>query len=89
MMFVLFQPVWLLLLFPLAVAVIAWPLPNRGLKVLRVVTFLLVVLALSQLAVRLSDRAGTIIVVADRSQSMPINTDASEKEIIGLLYRSM
>jgi hypothetical protein len=44
-MFILFQPVWLLLLIPLAAAWIAWPLPARGLKFLRVVIFLLVVLA--------------------------------------------
>ena len=88
-MFVLFQPVWLLLLVPLAAAWFAWPLPNRGLKMLRVVIFVLVVLALAQLAIKLPDRAGTVIVVADRSESMPQNSDASEKEIIGLLHKSM
>jgi len=51
-MFVLFQPVWLLLLIPLAAAGFAWSLPGRGLKILRVVVFLLVVLALAQLADR-------------------------------------
>jgi Mg-chelatase subunit ChlD len=88
-MFILFQPVWLLLLVPLAAAWFAWPLPNRGLKILRAVIFALVVLALAQLAIRLPDRAGTVIVVADRSESMPQNSDASEKEIIGLLHKSM
>ncbi|HTX22145.1 MAG TPA: VWA domain-containing protein [Candidatus Aquilonibacter sp.] len=88
-MLTLFQPVWLLLLVPLAAACLAWPLPNRGLKILRVVVFLLVVLALAQLAIKLPDRAGTVIVVADRSESMPQNSDASEREIIGLLYKSM
>jgi hypothetical protein len=83
-MFVLFQPVWLLLLIPLAAAWFTWLLPNRGLKILRAMIFLLVVLALAQLAVKLPDRAGTVIVVADRSASMPQNSDASEKEIIGL-----
>ena len=33
-MIVFYQPVWLLLLVPLAVAWWAWPLPNRGLRVL-------------------------------------------------------
>ena len=88
-MFVLFQPVWLLLLVPLAAAWFAWPLPNRGLKILRAVVFVLVILALAQLAIKLPDRAGTVIVVADRSESMPQNSDASEKEIIGLLYKSL
>jgi Mg-chelatase subunit ChlD len=88
-MLTLFQPVWLLLLIPLAAAWVAWPLPVHGLKILRAVIFLLVVLALAQLAIKLPDRAGTIIVVADRSESMPQNSDASEKEIIGLLHKSM
>jgi Mg-chelatase subunit ChlD/uncharacterized membrane protein len=88
-MFTLFQPVWLLLLVPLAAAWFIWPLPNRGLQILRVTIFVLAVLALAQLAIRLPDRAGTVIVVADRSDSMPKNADASEKEIIDLLHQSM
>ncbi len=88
-MLTLFQPVWLLLLIPVAAAWFAWPLPNRGLMVLRAVIFLLVVFALAQLAIKLPDRAGTVIVVADRSESMPGNSAASEKEIIALLHKSM
>lgn len=88
-MFTFFQPVWLLLLVPLAAAWFAWPLPNRGLRILRAIIFVLVVLALAQLAIRLPDRAGTVVVVADRSESMPRNSDASEKEIIGLLHKAM
>jgi Mg-chelatase subunit ChlD len=88
-MFVLFQPVWLVLLIPLAAAGLAWPLPSRGLNILRAVIFALVVLALAQLAIKLPDRSGTVLVVADRSESMPQNSDASEKEIISLLYKSM
>ncbi|HSY17446.1 MAG TPA: VWA domain-containing protein [Candidatus Acidoferrales bacterium] len=88
-MLTLFQPVWLLLLIPVAAAWFAWPLPARGLKILRAVVLVLIVLALAQLAIKLPDRAGTVIVVADRSESMPANSDASEKEIIGLLHKSM
>lgn len=88
-MLTLFQPVWLLLLVPLAVAWWAWPLPGRWLKALRALVFLLVVLALAQLAVRLPDRAGTVVVVADRSESLPANAAEAEKEIISLLHKSM
>ena len=88
-MFALFQPIWLLLLIPLAAAWLAWPLPAHGLKILRTFIFLFAVLALAQLAIKLPDRAGTVIVVADRSESMPQNSDASEKEIIALLHKSM
>jgi len=88
-MFVLFQPVWLLLIVPLAVALFVWPLPNRGLRIMRAVAFALVVLAMACLAVRLPDRAGTVVVVADRSESMPNNAAASQKEIIELLHKAM
>ncbi len=88
-MLTLFQPIWLLLLIPLAAAWFAWPLPGRGLKMLRAVIFIFLVLALAQLAIKLPDRAGTVVVVADRSESMPLNSAAAEKEIIGLLHKSM
>jgi hypothetical protein len=42
-----FQPVWLLLLVPLAAVWLAWPLPNRFLQFLRALLFMLVVLALA------------------------------------------
>jgi len=85
----LFQPVWLLLLVPLAFVWLVWRLPNRGLQGLRAVVFAFVGLSLAQLAIRLPDRSGAVIVVADRSASMPPTSDASEMEIIGLLSKSM
>src|ERR1700744_3746758 len=88
-MLTLFQPIWLLLLIPLAAALFAWPLPAKALRVLRAIVFGLVVLALAQAAIKMPDRAGTVIVVADRSESMPANAAASEKEIIDLLHKSM
>jgi len=88
-MFVFFQPVWLLLLIPLAAAWLAWPLPARSLRILRAVVFIFTVFALAQVAIKLPDRAGTVVVVADRSASMPQNSAASEKEVIGLLHKSM
>lgn len=88
-MAVFFQPVWLLLLIPLAVTWWIWPLPGTWLRILRAMTLVLIVFALAQLAIRLPDRSGTVIVVADRSESMPNNSAASQKEIIDLLHKSM
>jgi Mg-chelatase subunit ChlD len=88
-MFTFFQPVWLLLLVPLAAAWFAWPLPNRLLNAFRAIVLVLVVLSLARLAIKLPDRAGTVIVVADRSESMPQDAATSQKEIISLLYKSM
>ena len=88
-MFELLQPVWLILLVPLAVAWFTWKLPGRGLRILRAVTFVLVVLAMTRFSIRLPDRAGTVIVVADRSESMPANATTAEQEAIALLHKSM
>jgi Mg-chelatase subunit ChlD len=86
---IFFQPVWLLLLIPLAVAWFAWPLPSPGLRLLRAVAFLLVVLAIAGLAIKLPDRAGTVIVVADASESMPDHAASAQKEVIDLLHKAM
>jgi len=88
-MITFFQPVWLLLLVPLGVALLVWRLPGRSLRLFRAVVFLLAVFALAQVAIRLPDRAGTVIVVADRSESMPRQAAASEKEVIDLLHKAM
>jgi uncharacterized membrane protein len=89
MTFHFFQPVWLLLLVPLAAAWFVWPLPGRGLKLVRAAVFILATFAIAELAIRLPNRAGTVVVVADRSESMPPNAAAAEKEVIDLLHKSM
>jgi len=86
---IFFQPVWLLLLVPLAVAWWVWALPSRWLRAIRAVTIILIVFALAQFALRLPDRSGTVIVVADRSESMPAKADVSQKEIIDMLHKHM
>jgi Mg-chelatase subunit ChlD len=88
-MLTFFQPIWLLLLVPLAVAFLAWPLPNRVLKTFRALVFILAVLGLAQLAIKLPDRAGTVVFVADRSESMPPNAASAQSEMIALLHKSM
>jgi hypothetical protein len=79
------QPGWLILLIPLAAAMWWWRLPSRGLQVLRAVVLVLVLLALAGTAVRLPSRAGTVVVVADRSASMPPDAARAQTEVIGLL----
>ena len=44
---------------------------------------------LAGLAVRLPSRAGAVVVVADRSQSMPANAEAAQQEALALLQRAM
>src|SRR6267142_2595611 len=86
---ILHHPVWLLLAIPLAVALWLWRLPTPLLLGFRVATVLLILLAICGLAITLPSRAGTIVVVADRSDSMPPGSDASHKEAINLIRSSM
>jgi Mg-chelatase subunit ChlD len=44
---------------------------------------------MSGLAVKLPGRVGTIVVVADRSQSMPMNSETVQKEVIDLIQAAM
>src|SRR6266404_3072554 len=86
---ILHHPVWLLLAIPLAVALWLWRLPTPLLLGFRIATVLLILLAMCGLAIKLPSRAGTIVVVADRSDSMPPGSDASHKEAINLIRSSM
>ncbi len=85
---ILLHPVWLLLAVPLGVSLLLWRLPSRFLQGLRAVTLLLVLLALAGLAVRLPSRAGTVIVVADRSLSMPADASDRQKQVIDLIQQA-
>ena len=83
------QPVWLILAIPLAAAMWYWRLPSRLLMVLRGATLALIVLAMCDPAVRLPSRAGTVVVVADRSLSMPQGSDAAQAEAIEMIQSKM
>ncbi len=76
------EPVWLLLALPLLAALWLWPALSRTLTVLRVIVLLLVLLALAGFALQLPGRAGVVVVVADRSRSMPVGAGANERELV-------
>ena len=82
------HPIWLLLAIPLAISLIAWPPRSRVRFAIRVALLLAILLALAGLAVHLPSRAGSIVVVADRSLSMPRDADALEREIARTLQSS-
>jgi Mg-chelatase subunit ChlD len=88
-MLTLAQPIWLVLLIPLGVLLVLWPLPTRLLRAMRIVALGLIVLALCQPAIRLPDRSGTVVIVADRSESMPPDALAAEKEAVDLIQKAM
>ncbi len=88
-MITLLHPIWVALAIPLLVAWRVWRHSSRFLRFVRLALLLLVLLALCGLAVRLPSRNGTIVVIADRSLSMPPASDAAQKEAIDLVQRAM
>ncbi|MFN0109021.1 MAG: VWA domain-containing protein [Blastocatellia bacterium] len=85
----LLTPIWLILAIPLFAAWWVWKPASRFLRYLRLTLLALILLALCGLAIKLPSRAGTVIVVADRSLSMPANAEAAERESIELIQRAM
>ncbi len=85
----LLDPIWLFLAIPLVVSVVLWPMPSRLLRVLRGAALVCLLLALCGLALTLPSRVGTVVVLADRSESMPPDAEARQKEIIDLVQAEM
>ena len=85
----LLHPIWLLLLIPLIISLRVWKLSSRLLEGLRIAILTLILLAMCGLAIKLPSRAGTVVIVADRSQSMPLGNEAKQKEAIDLIQGAM
>ncbi len=85
----LLHPIWLMLLIPAAAAMLLWPMPSRLLTVMRAIVLALLVAAACAPAVNLPSRSGTVVVVADRSRSMPPESDAAQKEAINNIQAKM
>jgi hypothetical protein len=86
---ILLDPVWLFLLVPLLAAWRLWGQPTYLLRGLRLLMIVLLVLALAGAAVRLPGRVGTLVVVADRSLSMPPGSEVTQKGAIDLVREGM
>src|SRR5688572_33319288 len=84
----LLAPMWLLLAIPLAIVFVAWRPGTPLLRITRVLLLASIVLAMCELAITWYSRAGTVIVVVDRSLSMPQQADALQKEVVGLVEAS-
>jgi hypothetical protein len=81
------QPVWFLLLIPLFCLLYLRPLPDKILTFLRYSLLILIVLAMTEPNIPLPVRSGTVIAVADRSLSMPVNSAETQKHLLNLLYQ--
>lgn len=83
------QPIWLLLAIPLAATLWLWPPPSRLLLIWRAVVLGLIVLAMTAPRAKLPSRNGTVIVLADRSLSMPDDAAAQQLEMLELIHKGM
>ena len=86
---ILYHPFFLLLVIPLAVSFWLWKPVSRLLRGLRLASLILILLATCGLALNLPSRTGAVIVVADRSHSMPPGSQGSEREAINLIRNAM
>ncbi|MEE9403880.1 MAG: VWA domain-containing protein [Algisphaera sp.] len=82
-------PAWLLLLIPAAFLAWQWRPVSRAGQTLRYALYGLMVLAMAQPAWQWSQRAGTVVVVVDRSASMPTDAQARQLEAIKLLHTAL
>ncbi|HEX7832949.1 MAG TPA: vWA domain-containing protein [Thermoanaerobaculia bacterium] len=79
------DPLWLVLAIPLAALLWYRRPPSHALLLFRAVVTLLIVLALAGLALKLPSRAGVVAIVADRSLSLPGNSDALQRELVATI----
>jgi len=82
-------PIWLILIVPLVAFMWRWLMPSRLLQVIRGLALLLVVLAIAGAAILWPAQEGMVIVVADRSHSMPKDADETHLQVIQLISESM
>lgn len=86
---ILQHPAWLIMLIPLAVLLLRMRLPTRSMAVLRGIMLGLLVLALTQPGIKLPLKSGTVLVVVDRSASMPDDAEKVQQEVLNLLHQEM
>jgi len=79
------HPFGLILLLPLAAVLLKWRFTNHWLSILRIVIFLLLIAALCRPVIKLPTQAGVVMVVADRSRSMPVQSASDQSEVIDLI----
>ena len=83
------DPFWLVLAIPLAMSLWLWRLPSRLMLALRCLALTAIMLGLCGLSVRLPVRSGTVVLVADRSLSMPPGSEALQKEAAAIVHSAM
>ena len=85
---VFLEPIWLIVIIPIIAAFLFMPYSSRTSGALRIIFLALVILSLGQMSLQRNQEGGAVVVVADRSLSMPSDASAREMELIRLLSRS-
>ncbi len=80
----IWQPAAFLVLLPLLSLFTFRRLPTRVLNILRILIYIMVAAAMAGISIRLPERTGTLVVLADRSRSMP---DGARQEMESLIRR--
>lgn len=82
-------PFWLILLLPAAACYLKWRHVSALVNGLSALTFLLLVVALCRPAFEKESRTGTVVVVADRSKSMPRGSAKQHQKTIEIIQSAM
>ncbi|MEE2641702.1 MAG: VWA domain-containing protein [Planctomycetota bacterium] len=77
-----FQPIWFLLAIPVLAILLARPATSRTLGCLRVLIFSALLMAIADPRIEDQSRQGSLVVLLDRSQSMPGSSDEIQKRIL-------
>lgn len=83
----LHQPIWLLLAVPMVASLWLWKMPSRPLAALRAVVYILALSAMAGLSIRMPSRAGNVVILVDRSKSMPADADVRALEITQAVHK--
>ncbi|UDQ99064.1 VWA domain-containing protein [Lentisphaerota bacterium WC36G] len=79
---IFYDIIWLILFFPAVVFLLLFKAPSRAVKYLRFTIITLLIFALANLAIRLPDKTGAVVIITDRSKSMP---KKSEKQLANMI----
>ncbi len=83
------EPHWLLLLIPLLFLVYFFKPESKIILNLRILLIIVICLALSSPIMKISGKEGVVVVVADRSASMPDGVDKRIQETTSILLENM
>ncbi len=83
------EPHWLILLIPLLFLVFIFKPESKIILTIRIALIIVICLALTGPVLKISGKEGVVVVVADRSASMPNDNDKRIQETTSMLSETM